>query len=636
MKTYSLDVIDYSIKKHSDKQFMFFDAYLISDGVNRNKSNFLSESFKYGIPTIYNKPILAYYNKSLNDVEEHNSRLNIDTNGNTFYDYQYETAERSVGVIPNTTNISIVEKDGKNWIHIENALIWVEYNKQLVDLLSKVRKKKVSVEVEVLESYMDGDIEVITKWVFCGVTLLGKYPNGMSVSEGIEGAHMSVKEFAESEEFKNYRKRMSFAMNRNNKDEILNKYKMSVTMSELTKAIQAKLNNYFVDIDDKTYSKYWINDIIIDDNIAIVECLDDGKLYAVPYEIDGEIIVHLEDMKEAELKYTYCKTGYKHELFISKEDYGTEPPIEINDSKKYVSNDKWGDINKTHLRNTVLKAKNYKSLVKSVYLLVERGWENSPSEKLKYPVMQYKNDRLVYNSNGLLAAQIYGEKYNKNIAEKAKAIREKLGLIKPEKEEKMNKFIEFAEANDLRFIGEISNKLVFSKFDEENTLETYYLNKCENPDEHEPSMDDFEKCSLKFEDDEDDEDDDCDCEELKDKNKELSEKLECKTNEYNDLLEKFNNIENELNEKNMQLETIKMNKMKDEANCIMEEENINTDDKKELNKMIDNKCFNSIEDFIKEMSYRKYKSEKKNRSMSFSIYKQKNNKETHLSGLESI
>ena len=174
MKTYSLDVIDYSIKKHSDKQFMFFDAYLISDGINRNKSNFLSESFKYGIPTIYNKPILAYYNKSLNDVEEHNSRLNIDTNGNTFYDYQYETAERSVGVIPNTTNISIVEKDGKNWIHIENALIWVEYNKQLVDLLSKVRKKKVSVEVEVLESYMDGDIEVITKWVFCGVTLLGK------------------------------------------------------------------------------------------------------------------------------------------------------------------------------------------------------------------------------------------------------------------------------------------------------------------------------------------------------------------------------------------------------------------------------------------------------------------------------
>ena len=48
----------------------------------------------------------------------------------------------------------------------------------------------------------------------------------------------------------------------------------------------------------------------------------------------------------------------------------------------------WGDVDKTALRNKVMKASNRDSLVKDVYALVEADWENSPSEHLKYPIMR--------------------------------------------------------------------------------------------------------------------------------------------------------------------------------------------------------------------------------------------------------
>ena len=54
--------------------------------------------------------------------------------------------------------------------------------------------------------------------------------------------------------------------------------------------------------------------------------------------------------------------------FIKKDEYGTGKPISVLKSKEAVSNDSWGDVDKTALRDTVLKARNYKTLVKSCLL----------------------------------------------------------------------------------------------------------------------------------------------------------------------------------------------------------------------------------------------------------------------------
>ena len=346
-KIFALEVNDYDVKELSDKQFLSMDIWAISDGINRNGSEFLEESFESAIPTFYNKPVLAFYNTTIGDTEEHNCSVNFDEDGKVFYDYQYDGAEHPVGLIPESATITIEKRDGKKWIHIKDALLWYEYNHQLGQLLKKKGNKKVSVEVEFLDSYMDEGVEKVKSFMFLGVTILGKDPNTMEeYQEGIEGARLELSGYTNTEEFVRFKQKMSFAYNKMN---VLKKYNIEIP----------------------------------------------------------------EDKQE----------------FLAKSEWGTADPIKVDKSKDAVSEDSWGDVSKTELRNTVLKAKNYKTIVKSVYLLVEDGWEDSPSSYLKYPVMQYKNGTLVYNAGGLLAAQQYGEKYDEAVANKAKRIRKKLGLI---------------------------------------------------------------------------------------------------------------------------------------------------------------------------------------------------------------
>lgn len=115
----------------------------------------------------------------------------------------------------------------------------------------------------------------------------------------------------------------------------------------------------------------------------------------------------------------------------------------IDKSKDAISDTPWQDIDKTELRNKIMEAKNKATLVKSVYLLVEEGWEDASSEKLKYPVMEIKGDKIVYNRNALSSALGYAKKENEeSVVSKVEAIYKKLGLGK-EEDAKMAE-IEFA------------------------------------------------------------------------------------------------------------------------------------------------------------------------------------------------
>ena len=119
----------------------------------------------------------------------------------------------------------------------------------------------------------------------------------------------------------------------------------------------------------------------------------------------------------------------------------------VDKSKEAMSDDDWGSVDKTSMRNKVMDASNKSSLVKSVYMLVESGWEDAPSERLKYPVMQLKGDTFVYNRNALSSALGYAKKEEETaIVSKIEKIYKKLGLDSERKEgtEKMSKEIEFA------------------------------------------------------------------------------------------------------------------------------------------------------------------------------------------------
>lgn len=560
-KVFSMPVSKIDVEEINNGDFLKLKLYAISDTVNRNGSEFLRDGFEESIPTIYNKPILAYFNKKIGDAEEHNSRMDIDQYGDTFYDYDYDGAEKPVGVIPESADIYIEAVDGKNWVVINSAYVWVEYNKRLIEVIKRQITKKVSVEIEAIDSWEEDGIEKIRVWKFLGITILGKDKYGNPIEEGIEGAKLVLDGYENSNTFNTYKSKFRFAIS-GNRD---------------------------------TYSS---------------------------------------DILE---KYGVTSSGEKN-MFSKQDKYGTGKPISVDKSKEAVSNDSWGDVDKTSLRNTVLEAKNYKTLVKSVYLDVQDGWEESPSEKLKYPVMQYKNGKFVYNAGGLLSAQQYGEKYDESVAKKALTIRKRLGLVKSEKEEKMKKFIEAAKISGFAYLGLYNGKLAFAQecdcdkeemAEDKSELCLFEVDKelAENYSEGEEfawdeitgrsvdltTRDDGNKTDY-AEDDEDesdkhDDDDDKDDDEEKE---ELKKKVESLEKEKCEMAQRCEAAEKELEE-------IRMAQFKEDTDAILADENEDMDEKthEELVKMRDEGKFACVEDFAKEVAYRKYlasKEEKKEMS----------------------
>ena len=61
-----------------------------------------------------------------------------------------------------------------------------------------------------------------------------------------------------------------------------------------------------------------------------------------------------------------------------------------------------------------MKAINKATLVKSVYALVEDGWQDAPSEHLKYPIMQLVGDTFYYNRGALASALAYAKQENES------------------------------------------------------------------------------------------------------------------------------------------------------------------------------------------------------------------------------
>ena len=136
----------------------------------------------------------------------------------------------------------------------------------------------------------------------------------------------------------------------------------------------------------------------------------------------------------------------EEEKEFAKEDLGKGEAIETDKSKEAVSNTAWGDVDKTALMHKVLGASNYKSLVDDVYLIVENGWEDHPSQSLKYPVMQEVGGKFVYNSGALSSAIGRAKGQNQSVAAgKAANIQKKLGLEPQKEEEKMADEVEKKE-----------------------------------------------------------------------------------------------------------------------------------------------------------------------------------------------
>ena len=109
-----------------------------------------------------------------------------------------------------------------------------------------------------------------------------------------------------------------------------------------------------------------------------------------------------------------------------------------------------------------MEASNKVTLVRKVYMLVEDGWQDAPSEHLKYPVMELVDDTFYYNRYGLASALAYAKQEGEDtVVAKIEKIYDKFELDSEDKEDKakMSTEIKFAAVDLGDLWGVITDSL---------------------------------------------------------------------------------------------------------------------------------------------------------------------------------
>ena len=156
-------------------------------------------------------------------------------------------------------------------------------------------------------------------------------------------------------------------------------------------------------------------------------------------------------------RHVDAASSLKQFVETRKQSMAEKKTYKVDKSKESMSNADWSDVDKVALRDKIMGASNRAKLVKDVYLLVEDGWEDAPSEHLKYPIMAFDGDILVYYRRALSAALTYAKQNDETaVVNKIEKIYKKLDLDDTDgKEEKMSMEIEFAAVN----IGDLWSRL---------------------------------------------------------------------------------------------------------------------------------------------------------------------------------
>lgn len=148
-------------------------------------------------------------------------------------------------------------------------------------------------------------------------------------------------------------------------------------------------------------------------------------------------------------RHVDAASSLKQFVETRKQSMAEKKTYKVDKSKESMSNADWSEVDKADLRNKIMAASNRAKLVKDVYLLVESGWEDAPSEHLKYPCMELRDDTFIYNRNALASALSYAKQNDeKTVVNKIEKIYKKLDLDDTDgKEENMEevKNIEMSE-----------------------------------------------------------------------------------------------------------------------------------------------------------------------------------------------
>lgn len=286
----------------NDKNFLEIEIFAISDAnPNRNRSHFTLESMQKGLESFNDKPILGFFNKQ-GDFESHNGRVAYDPEEQVDY-WDNSNGEQILGFIRQTDRKEIVERDGLHWICC-TAMIYTQYNYKQVKKLLKDRKKKVSVEIAVLDSEMVDGVEYIKEFDLKGITILGSR-NGIQVKEGIEGAGLSILEVFDAARFSGQKQTIIQAYSQLEDDE-KNKEDGNLAIEDFEKALkvnkskEAMSDTSWGDVDKTELRKRVVEasnfkEIADDVFLDLREGWEEGEVTKLKYpvmEIKGDELVY--------------------------------------------------------------------------------------------------------------------------------------------------------------------------------------------------------------------------------------------------------------------------------------------------------------------------------------------------------
>lgn len=317
-KLMSLPVQKYKFIENDTFDIARVEIQVLHEKENPNGSYFEYSSFESSKESFKNKPIIG--------------KLEYDDDGELVDFMEHEEQQDVFGVIPEeTNNFTVKEIDGLNWVIIE-GLIFKEYCEDAYELIKEGRK--ISMEIAV-DDYFKGDDGFIhiTKFTLLGITCLGvDYAPAMGNNATIETFFKNINQESFVATFSsliNRANELAKGGNKVKREDIIAKFSTikeaedyqaivdntSLTEEELEKQLFALSNSQIESSIRETFesekiiktywdgeayetSKYWVEDIILSENMVIAYSREDYKTYGVPFIMNGD---------KAELDFKSCK-----------------------------------------------------------------------------------------------------------------------------------------------------------------------------------------------------------------------------------------------------------------------------------------------------------------------------------------
>ena len=171
----------------------------------------------------------------------------------------------------------------------------------------KSRKKKVSVEIEVLDGYTDENgVEIITKFTLLGVTILGD-----KTMEGIPGANLTILEKLENALFRKDVECLQFAYKSLDEEALNNQENVNnneVSNLENNSNLHNNVNDYIERGGDAM--------LTVEQKRILLQAEIDKFVHSDEFTSEGEKWAYVCDMTDSEVivRYSFGYMQYKYEL----------------------------------------------------------------------------------------------------------------------------------------------------------------------------------------------------------------------------------------------------------------------------------------------------------------------------------